>query len=400
MAAMTADSPAAISDRPARLAAIVLILLAGVMTGAQLGKIAPLIPWYGEALGLSMVESGWLAAILGLFIAVSALPAGWVIDRLGLQSSILLGATALIAGGIGLSYATSPVPIFAARLVEAVGYLALCVGLPTVLSAISPSSWKGSVLAIWSGFVPLGFAVSDFIALAMLPSFAPPLFLLSMTLLFALFAAAALLALRGIPVAASAGSTGGILPTLSREVLLLAAGFGAFVVMSVPMFTFMPAFVAGEGAHYFVSAGVIALSVPLGNFLASVLVRGRQASFMARLAVAGFLVCAVVAAPAFTSSDPLVATACALLLAISGAVIASSQFAAVPFLTPAGGSVSVAFGLVAQAGGIGTLFGPPVAAFMAERFGWAGFGVFLAATALVGLACMAGLSRGLRQPRH
>lgn len=396
---MTASTPAA-SAPASRLAAIVLILLAGIMTGAQLGKIAPLIPWYGDAMGLSMVGAGWLVAILGVFIAVSALPAGWVIDRLGLRRSFVLGTIALVAGGLGLASATAPVPIFAARLVEAVGYLALCVGLPGILSAISPAAWKGPVLAIWSGFVPLGFATSDFLAGAMLPVFAPPVFLLAMTLLFAVFAVAALLILRSVPVAAAAGGDGGIRATLSREVLLLAAGFGAFVVLSVSMFTFMPAFVAGEGVHYLVSAGVIALSVPLGNLLASVLVAGRQAGFMAWLSVAGFAVSAVTAVPAFTAGDPLLATSCALALAISGAVVASAQFAAVPFLTPQGGSVSVAFGLVAQAGGLGTLFGPPVAAAVVERFGWAGFGIFLAATALVGLACMLALIAAPQRPRR
>ncbi len=71
-----------------------------------------------------------------------------------------------------------------------------------------------------------------------------------------------------------------------------------------------------------------------------------------------------------------------------------------PFLTPKEGSVSVAFGLVAQAGGLGTLFGPPVAAAVAERFGWAGFGIFLTATALVGLACMLALIAAPRGPRR
>lgn len=384
---MTADSlPAA--DRTARLAAIVLILLAGVMTGAQLGKIAPLIPWYREELGLSLVASGWLAAILGLFIAVAALPAGWAIDRLGLRRSIACGAAVLAAGGVGLALAAAPGPIFAARLVEAVGYLSLCVALPAVLNEISPVNWKGPVLAIWSGFVPLGFATSDFLAAAMLPLFAPSAYLLAIILIFAAFAAGALALLRGFPLSAAAGAAGGLTATLSREVLLLAASFGAFVVLSVSMFTFMPAFVAGDGAHYLVSAGAVALSVPLGNVAASVLVRGKGPVYMARLAIFGFAISAATAVPAFTLTSPLLATLSALALAISGALVASAQFAAIPFVTSRGGSVSVAIGLVAQAGGIGTVFGPPVAAAVAEAFGWAGFGWFLAAIALVGLACM------------
>ncbi len=385
---MLPDSLSPSRSAAPRLAAIVLILLAGVLTGAQLGKIAPLIPWYRNEVGFSLVEAGWLAAVLGIFIALAALPAGWLIDRIGLKRSILIGAVLLSAGGIALALADTAATIFAARLVEAVGYLALCVALPAILNDISPVDWKGPVLAIWSGFVPLGFATSDFVALAMLPLYAPPAYLLAMVLLFAVLAAGALWLMNGIVVSAPASATGSVSQTLSLPIVLVAVSFGAFVVLSVSMFTFMPTFVAGDGAHFLVSAGVIALSVPLGNVLASVLVRGRGAGYMARLAGFGFAVSAVTAVPAFTFMDPALATISALGLAISGALVASAQFAAIPFLTPRDGSVPVAIGLVCQAGGLGTVFGPPLAAAVVEAFGWSGFGWFLSAVAVAGLACM------------
>ncbi len=57
---------------------------------------------------------------------------------------------------------------------------------------------------------------------------------------------------------------------------------------------------------------------------------------------------------------------------------ASALFASIPFIVRRGGSASVAIGLVAQAGGIGTLFGPPLAGYVIETYGFAGFGWFLA----------------------
>lgn len=388
-----AAEPHSVPDRNRRLAAIVLVLAAGVMTGAQLGKVAPLIDWYRSELGFSLVAAGWLAAIIGIFIAVVALPAGWMIDRVGLVRSIVIGGVALAAGGLLLAAAQTPVSAFAARLVEASGYLLLCIALPALLAAISPDRWKGPVLAIWSGFVPLGFATSDFLAGAMLPGSDPAVFLLVMTLGFALLASASLVSLRGIAIEGAAGAEGGLMPTLSREVILLAAGFGAFVVLSVSMFTFMPVFVGSQGAHYLVSAGAIALSVPFGNVLAGVLVRGRGAAYMGRLAVFGFALSALTAVPAFAWTNPSLATLSALLLAISGAFVSSAQFAAIPYITPQRGSVAVALGLVCQAGGLGTVLGPPVAAAVIERVGWIGFGWFLCLVAVLGLICMVPLMR-------
>lgn len=395
---MTTETLAARPAAASPLPAIVLVLATGVLTGAQLGKIAPLIPWYRAEIGLSLVATGWLAAILGVFIALAALPAGWAIDRFGLQRSFVAGAVAIIGGGALLAGSQAPTVIFAARLLEALGYLALCIGLPAILNQISPPTWKAPVLAIWSGFVPLGYATSDFLAAAILPGAPPATFLFAMTGLFAALALATLGSLRGQQLRPdSTEGAGSLRASLTTPVVLVALSFGMFVVLSVSMFTFMPSFITGAGSHYLISAGAVALTVPLGNVLASVMVRGKPAIFMARLAVAGFAISALTAVPAFTLASPLAATIAAVLLAVSGALVASSQFAAIPFITPRDGSVPVAIGLVCQAGGIGTVFGPPVAALTIERFGWPGFGWFLAAIALFGLAAMLPLMRANRR---
>src|SRR5690606_26098792 len=88
--------------------AIALVLAAGVFTGAQLGKIAPLVGWYQQELGLSLVAVGWLTAVLGIFIAIAALPAGWVIDRIGLASTFRWSAAALAAGAVAVALVATP----------------------------------------------------------------------------------------------------------------------------------------------------------------------------------------------------------------------------------------------------------------------------------------------------
>ena len=97
--------------------------------------------------------------------------------------------------------------------------------------------------------------------------------------------------------------------------------------------------------------------------------------------------------------SPAMATAMAVLLAVASAVVASVLFAAIPFVTPASGSVPAAIGIVSQAGGIGTLAGPPLGAVFIESLGWMGFGWFLAVVALVGIACLSPLALAAkRQP--
>lgn len=390
-----------VSSRGKRLTAVILILLAGVTTGAQLGKIAPLIPWYQAELGLPLVAAGWLASILGIFIATAALPTGWVIARIGVIRGIAAGVAIMFGGGMLLAFSSDPVIVFSARLIEAVGYLILCVALPSALNAICPPSWKGPVLAIWSGFVPLGFALADLMANAITAYFSPRVFLFTLMVLFGLFSAATLCLLRGLLNQGTqpAAISGRVADSIGRNITLNALSFASYVVLTVSYFNFLPVFISSAGAHFLLPAGAITLAVPIGNILASISVRGRSSTFIARLTICGFLVGTATIVPALTSQNALVATSCAILAVIAGAVVASAHFALVPFLTPERGSTPMAFGMMSQMGGIGTMFGPPLAAGVIDAQGWAIFAYFLVAFGVLGAAFMVPLSARSRS-RH
>ena len=377
---------------PHRLAAVSLVILTGILAGAQLGKIAQVILWYRDEIGLSLQGAAWLTALLGLFVAVAALPTGLAIGRMGAVRATGYGSVLLVAGGLALAFFISPVAIFGARLFEAVGYLVVCISLPAILNEISPPRWKGPVLAIWSGFVPLGYATADLLAAVLVPLGGVPVFLAVLPLLYAMLWQASRLTLQGVGKEARSAARAPAGSSLTLPVLLIAAGFGLFVILSVAFFTFLPSY-ALQGT-LLLPAGIIALTVPLGNVLASFLVRDRNAGFMAALGIGGFALCALAAPLAFGNESGAMTTAAAILLTVAGAVVASSLFAAIPFVTPPGGSVATALGTVAQAGGIGTLIGPPIAASVLEAQGWTGFGWFLSAIALLGLVCLAPLAMG------
>ena len=389
------------SGNARRLTALVLLLLAGILAGAQLGKIAPLVGWYQAEAGLSLVMVGWLTSTLGLFVALAALPAAYAIDRAGMYSSFVASSATLALGGVILASFDSPALVLTGRLVEAIGYLVIVIATPALLAALAPQRLKAPALAIWGGFVPLGYAVADFSAAAMLPGVEPHIYLLAISLAFAGFALAASVLAFGLqPIGGAATRTERPAPlsaTLSRPVGAVAAAFGAYVILSLGFFSFLPTF-AGDGRSILLSAGAVALLVPFGNVLAGFLVEGRDARFTAWLAAAGFAVSAASAVPFFSSSDPTVATGAAVLFSISGGVIASSLFASVPSVVPAGGSVAVGIGLVAQTGGIGTLIGPPIAGYVISDFGWPGFGWFLTALSVIGIVCLVPLIRRQKIP--
>ena len=398
------QDPTTAAESPRRIAALVFLLLAGILAGTQLGKIAPLVAWYRVEAGFSLVMVGWLTSTLGLFVALAALPAAFAIDRAGLYRSYLVSAVALAAGGVGLALFGGPVAALAARLVEALGYLILVIAIPALLATLAPERLKAPALAIWGGFVPLGYAVADFLSAAMLPTHSPQRFLLVSVALFIVLAALAAWLARGLePIADTARPAGGtpgvarLAASFSTPVALSALAFGVYVILSIGFFTFLPSFVA-EGPPVVLSAGMIALLVPLGNVLAGVLLKQRDARFAALVVMAGFLASAASAVPFFGAGDPVLATASAMVFSIAGGVVAAAIFASVPFIVPPGGSAAIVIGLIAQSGGLGTLVGAPLAGYVIGRFGWSGFGWALAALSLLGFICMTPLLARRRRP--
>lgn len=376
-----------------------MLLLAGILAGTQLGKIAPLVGWYETDAGMSLVAVGWLIALLGLFVALAALPASFAIVRAGLFKSFVFSALFLFVGGVGIALFQNPTLVLASRLVEALGYLPLVIATPALVTVLSPSRLKAPALAIWGGFVPIGFAIADFAAAAVVPVFGERAFL---GLVVAAFGVSALLAIglaSGLEPVDEPPPVPGRIPlraSVSREVLLVAAAFGVYVVLSIAVFSFLPAFTASGMSDLLIPAGAVALIVPVGNILTGFLMQGRRARFAALLCIIGFAATAAVSLPIFIQSGALTATSAAVVYAITGGVIASALFASVPFIVPAGGSVSVAIGFIAQAGGISTLAAPPLAGFVIERFGFAGLGLLLTISALLGMLLIAPVLRRAR----
>jgi MFS family permease len=397
------------NDKNMRLTTIAILLVAGILAGTQLGKVAPLIGWYQSDIGFSLVLTGWFTAMIGIFVALAALPAGWAIERVGARKSFFASALVLAAGGVALALLQSPAATFVARLVEGLGYLVLVIAIPALLNSVPPPRWRATALAVWGGFVPLGFAISDFLARGMDAPANPRLYLMTAVVLFAFFATLAALLLGrigdgGDDRQSSEPSKGSFAATLTVPVILVSLAFGIYVVASIGFFTFVPSFVQGPDSALLVSAGTISLTVLLGNFLASLLVRGSAGSSLF-LAAAGFGVTALAAWPAFTGTDGTSATLAVIVFAVAGGLTASTLFAAIPAIVPRGGSAAVAIGLVCQAGGIGTVLGPPLAAAVIDMHGWTGFAGYLAALSAAGAVCLLPLFvgcsvRAMGKPRN
>ena len=96
-----------------------LVFAAGVCAALHVGKLPPAIATLREALGMSLVEAGFLLSLVQAAGMAAGIAFGVLADALGLRRSMLIGL-ALLAAASMLGAAASGVPaLLALRAVEA-----------------------------------------------------------------------------------------------------------------------------------------------------------------------------------------------------------------------------------------------------------------------------------------
>lgn len=178
-----------------------------------------------------------VALVLGAFgvASLAARPlAGIVTDMWGARQVMMLGAGSLVAGAIGVPFATGVAPLFALRILQAAGYVGFTTASTALIASLAPARERGSALAM--------FGVAANVAMTLTPvAIGASLNLLTLTGAFALSACAAALAgalcLR-LPGERAGGNppAWGALTRLPRDLVapmlaaaLFGVGFGAFL---------------------------------------------------------------------------------------------------------------------------------------------------------------------------
>lgn len=79
-----------------------VVILAGVVAALQVGKLPPALPALGEALGLTLMQAGFLLSLVQLAGMALGLFVGLAADGWGLRRSMLMGLLVLaLASALG-----------------------------------------------------------------------------------------------------------------------------------------------------------------------------------------------------------------------------------------------------------------------------------------------------------
>ena len=137
-----------------------IVILAGVAAALHIGKMPPAIPVLREALGVSLLQAGFLLSLVQLAGMVLGLVVGAVADGIGLKRSMVTGLLLLsLAGALG-ALARDPASLLLLRACEGFGILLTVMPAPGLIRRLAPRAKLQVALGLWGAYMPFGTALA------------------------------------------------------------------------------------------------------------------------------------------------------------------------------------------------------------------------------------------------
>jgi len=380
------------------------VIGAGVVAALHVGKLPVVLPIWRQEMSLSLVQGGFLLAVLqGAGLTLGAL-AGVLADRMGLRRTQLIGLV-LLALGCGLGTLGHVVPaLLAARVLEGVGLLLTVLPAPGLIRRVvhDPAALSRA-LGLWGAYMPVGTAL----ALSLAPmAYAAMGWRATWWVLSVLSLLWAVVIWRGVPADAhrrQARDGGlGLWPRLKDTLSapgpwLVALCFSVYSGQWLAVIGFLPTILAQAGVDHAVvgwGTALVAAANGVGNVAAGRLL-GRGWS-VRRLLSVGFLTMASMSVLAFAGGlAPLPQLLAVTVFSAVGGLIPATLFSLAVRLAPGAHTVSTTVGWVQQLSAFGQFAGPPLVAWLVGRHGgdWSPTYWFTTACALAGLWLAGALQR-------
>ena len=356
-----------------RWSAVWAVFAAGLACGAYITKVPPALPMQRAELGLTLVQSGFIATTLNVMGALVGMLAGVLVDRFGQKRLGLAGLAIMATAGFFGAAAWNFASLLLARFLEGVGFLLFTVtGGALIAAAVSEPRDRAKALGLWSAYMPSGGS------LALL---AAPLLIAAWGwrgLWIALACAAMvcfLIVARFVPAPSHGGVSSLRLVVESlrnRANLVFALLFACYVAQWSSVMIWLPTFLVDERGASPAAASLLTALMVLVNVPGNVgggwlLSRGAQRRTLVLSASAIMAACtAGMLAAAFP--DVLRYFLC-LAFSMCAGVIPACIFSGIPLHAKTPQHVGTGNGIAIQASQAGQFVGPIVLAWLATHLG-------------------------------
>ena len=366
-----------------------------MVCGAYMTKVAPALPLQRAELGLTLVESGFIATAFNVMGGLAGILAGTMCDRYGYRRLGLAGLPILALAGLFGAMAWNFPLLLATRFLEGIGFLLFTVAGPALIaSAADGPRDRARALGLWAAYMPAGGGIALLAA--------PPVIAAwgwrGLWIALALAAAASFaLAARYAPSPRHGGIAS--LRLVAESIvrpgnIALAVLFAFYVSQWVSVMIWLPTFLVDERGATPAAAAVLAAIMVLVNAPGNIaggwlLSRGVRRGPMVIAASAIMALCSAGMLGPWLA-DTARYLLCLVFSACAG-VIPGAIFSGLPVHAKTPQHISTANGMVMQTSQAGQFVGPIALAWLASHYGgwgttlWAML-AFAAGGALCGMA--------------
>jgi MFS family permease len=138
---------------------VFVLLLASVAAPLNQFKVPPLMPILMDAFSLPLGTAGLLMSVFSMTGLILALPAGFIVQKLGFKITGMLAIGAVALGAAIGALAINAGTMFAARVVEGVGTSLIVVTAPAVIAMWFVADRRGAPMGVWGTWVPVGSTI-------------------------------------------------------------------------------------------------------------------------------------------------------------------------------------------------------------------------------------------------
>lgn len=363
-----------------------LIVLGGVSAALHVGKLPTAIPVLRDAMGVTLVQAGFLLSLVQLAGMTLGLAVGLAADSWGLKRTTIAGLLVVSAASLLGGWAQTPGTLMLLRALEGLGFLLTSITAPSLLRRLVEPQRMNVALGLWGAYMPFGTAVALLLGplvmayvgwqgwwwLLALPSGT-----------MALWLWVRLPADPARPRSDGAMRVEGWLPRLRQTLCapgpwLVALSFAVYSAQWLAVIGFLPTVYAQGGlapAAAGAATAFAALVNMIGNIASGKLLQlGMRPHSLLYLGFASMGLGAFLAfAAIWNAVDPGVAFGArytaVLLFSMVGGLVPGTLFSLAVSLAPNERTVSTTVGWMQQWSSLGQFLGPPLVAWVASRVG-------------------------------
>ena len=143
-----------------RLDPALVVVLAGISAALHVGKLPPALPVLRDALGISLLQAGFLLSLVQVAGMTLGLAMGAAADALGLRRTMVLGLAILSACSFLGGLATTPEALLLLRAGEGAGFLLATLPAPGLIRRLVEPARLSGTLGLWGAYMPFGTALA------------------------------------------------------------------------------------------------------------------------------------------------------------------------------------------------------------------------------------------------